>query len=364
MNMTEKSKQHIDSCRFCWMCHHVCPIGNATGQERCTARARALGLSLVNRGALTLEDVADNLYECGFCRACEHFCVTGWQPVMFVKEARLNCALEGKLPPYIQKLVENTLSTGNAYGETELNGELKAAIAKHAAKTDTLLVLGVDARFKAPAAAVNAIKVLEKAGVSFTVLANEPATGAQLDFLIGAADETVQQAKAFAAAAAEFKTAVFFDPADAVMVRHEFKEFGLQFEPAAVTFTAFVAKLVENGSLKLKKSNTVYTYHDPFQLSRELEETNEARQIISACGELKEMLLNRDDTNWAGSLLMAEYEPEVMDKVAKERIRNATAMHYNTMVTASVSEYTRLKSVCPADFTVLSLEELVLAAAE
>ena len=79
---------------------------------------------------------------------------------------------------------------------------------------------------------------------------------------------------------------------------------------------------------------------------------------------LKEMLLNRDDTNWAGSLLMAEYKPEVMDKVAKERIRNATAMHYNTMVTASVSEYTRLKSVCPADFTVLSLEELVLAAAE
>ena len=109
MNMTEKSKQHIDSCRFCWMCHHVCPIGNATGQERCTARARALGLSLVNRGALTLED---------------------------------------ELPPYIQKLVENTLSTGNAYGETELNGELKAAIAKHAAKTDTLLVLGVDAALR------------------------------------------------------------------------------------------------------------------------------------------------------------------------------------------------------------------------
>ena len=42
MIMSEKSKQHIDACRFCWMCHHICPIGNATGLERNTAKARAL----------------------------------------------------------------------------------------------------------------------------------------------------------------------------------------------------------------------------------------------------------------------------------------------------------------------------------
>ena len=40
MNITEKAKNIIDNCRFCWMCRHVCPIGNATGQERNTARAR------------------------------------------------------------------------------------------------------------------------------------------------------------------------------------------------------------------------------------------------------------------------------------------------------------------------------------
>ena len=56
MKMSDKSKQHVDSCRFCWMCHHVCPIGNATGQERCTARARAFGLSLVNREVFDLTE--------------------------------------------------------------------------------------------------------------------------------------------------------------------------------------------------------------------------------------------------------------------------------------------------------------------
>ena len=54
MNLSEKSRTHIDQCRFCWMCRHICPVGNATGQERNTARARALGLSLVVRGAMEL----------------------------------------------------------------------------------------------------------------------------------------------------------------------------------------------------------------------------------------------------------------------------------------------------------------------
>ena len=171
MIMSEKSKQHIDACRFCWMCHHICPIGNATGLERNTAKARALGLSLVTRDALSVSDVADSLYECACCGACVHDCTTGWDPVMFTKEARLQAALDGALPDYINALVENCLETGNAYGKTELDANLSAAIEKHSAKTDTLLFLGVDARYHVPEAAINAIRVLEKANVAFTVLA-------------------------------------------------------------------------------------------------------------------------------------------------------------------------------------------------
>ena len=149
MIMSEKSKQHVDSCRFCWMCHHICPIGNATGHERSTARARALGISLVNRGAIDLKEIMDNIYECGTCGACVHDCVTGWDPVMFTKETRLQAALEDKLPPYINTLVDNCLETGNAYGKTALCAGLTEAMEKHSAKTDTLLYLGVDARYMA-----------------------------------------------------------------------------------------------------------------------------------------------------------------------------------------------------------------------
>ena len=142
MMMTDKAKKHVDSCRFCWMCHHICPIGNATGHERSTPRGRALGISMVNREAIALEEIMDNIYECACCGGCVRECVTGWDPVMFTREVRSQAALEDKLPAYINTLLDNCLETGNAYGKTALCECLASAIAAHSAKTDTLLVLG------------------------------------------------------------------------------------------------------------------------------------------------------------------------------------------------------------------------------
>lgn len=360
MIMSEKGKQHVDSCRFCWMCHHICPVGNATGHERSTPRARALGISMVNRGAIDLSEIMDNVYECAGCGACVDVCVTGWDPVMFAKETRLQAALEGKLPEYINALVDNCLDKGNAYAATALCDKLTAAIEKHSAKTDTLLFLGVDARYKVCKQAVKAIEVLEKAGVEFTVLADEPASGAQLDYLIGAADETKQQMSAAAAVLNGFKTVVMYDPQDATAIKRTYKEYGIDVTASAVTYTSFVAGLLKDGKLEAKRSDKDVVFQDPFQLARDLEETDEAREIVMSYAVLGEMLLNRNETVWAGNLLMAEYMPEVIKKVAARRIFNATSINAKTIVTASVSEYAALKSVEQSDVEILSLEDLIL----
>ena len=359
MIMSEKGKQHVDSCRFCWMCHHICPIGNATGLERNTARARALGISLVNREALQLEDIIDNIYECSTCGACVCDCTTGWDPVMFTKETRLNAALEGKLPEYINVLVDNCIEKGNAYGITEISAELKKAIAAHSGKTDTLLLLGVDAMYKVDDQAVKAIKVLEKAGVEFTALENEPASGAQLDFLIGAANETKAQMEAAAKVMNEYKTVVVYDPNDAKTIKQIYKEYGIEVNASVVTYTSFVAGLVRDGKLEAVNSGKDVVFQDPYQLSRDLEETEEAREIVMAYAVLGEMLLNRKETVWAGNLLMAEYIPDVMQLVAERRIFNAESIGATAIVTASVSEYASLKAV-DSKVEILSIEDLIL----
>ena len=361
MMMSEKSKQHVDACRFCWMCHHICPIGNATGQERNTARARALGISLVNREAIDLSEIMDNIYECCTCGACVHDCTTGWDPVMFTKETRLQATMDDKLPSYIAALVDNCLEHGSAYGKTALCDALAAKIAAHADKTDTLLLLGADVRAKACRLGKGAAEVLEKASVSFTMLANEPAVGTQLDFLIGKAEETREEMLACAKVLNDYATVVVYDPADAKTIKQLYGEYGVELKTEVVTFTSFVAGLLKAGKLAAKKGERRVVYQDPYQLSRDLSECEEPRFIISAYAELSEMLLCREETVFAGSLLMAEYMPEVMKKVASRRIFNATSIGADTVVTASPSEYVLLKSAAPEGFTVLSLEELILA---
>ena len=360
MMMSEKCKEHVDSCRFCWMCHHICPIGNATGLERNTAKARALGISLVNRGALVLSDIMDNIYECACCSACVADCTTGWDPVMFTKETRLHAAMEGALPEYINVLVDNCLETGNAYGITSVDENLVSAMEAHTKKTDVLLFLGVDARYKVPEAAIKAIKVLEKAGVEFTVIADEPASGAQLEYLISAANETKEQMTACANTLNGFAKVVAYDPQDAKVMKREYKEWGVNLEVEVVTFTSFLAELLDAGKLVANQSGKEVTYQDPFQLSRDLGETEEPRKVVNAYATLKEMLCNGKDTMWAGNLLMKEWMNNVIVDVAKGRIRNAKGVGADTIVTASVSEYAALKAVEQSDVKILLLEELIL----
>ncbi len=358
--MSEKSKKHVDSCRFCWMCHHICPIGNATGLERNTARARALGLSLVNREAVALSEVIDNVYECACCGACVKECVTGWDPVMFTKEARLDAAMEGVLPEYINVLVDNCLEVGNAYGITEVDAALAEASGRHEEKTDVLLFLGVDAACKVPSAAVNAIKVLEKAGVAFSVLAKEPASGQQLEYLISAANETREQMIACAKELNAFAKVVVFDPQDAKVFKREYKEWGIELTAEVITFTAYLAELLKTGALQAANSGKKVVYQDPFQLARDLGETAEAREVIGAYAVCKEMLCYGKDTMWAGNILMKEWMPDVMLRVASDRIQNAKGVKADTIVTASVSEYASLKAVKQEEVKIISLEELIL----
>lgn len=360
MIMTEKSKAHVDSCRFCWMCHHICPIGNATGHERSTPRGRALGISMVNREAIELEEIMDNIYECAGCGACVRECVTGWDPVMFTREVRLQAALEDKLPEYINKMVDNCMDSGNAYGKTVLCDKLAGAIREHSAVTETLLFLGADARYEACEQGYKAIKVLEKAGVKFTVLENEPASGAQLDFLIGAADETKEQILTAAKVMNNYKTVIFYDPADAKLAKQKYGEYGVELNAKASTYTSVLADLVRGGALKCESKGKAGVFQDPFQLARDLEETEEAREVVKEFATLEEFHLNRKETVWAGNILMSKYIPEVMKLVAERRIFNAKSLDKKVIYTASVSEYVALKAVEQNDVEILSLEDLIL----
>ena len=335
------------------MCHHVCPIGNATGLERNTARARALGLSMVARGAIEYsDDIISNVYECSLCGGCMKDCVTGWDPVMFTKEARLGAALDGKLPEYVMKMLENFAAKGNIYG-AEKNPNIPVIDGG-----DILFYLGEDTRAKG--CAKSAVELLKKANVSFSMLENEPVSGYCLDFLIGAAAETKAVMEECAKVLNNYKKVVCYDPADAKIMKREYKEWGIDLKAEVVTFTEFLAELVKSGALKVKKSGLKFTPQESPILARDLEELEPIREVLGACGELVEMLLNKKDTVLAGNLIMNEYMPAVMEKVAEGRWVNATNMGAEILVTACTAEYELLKKTKPEGVELMKIEEALL----
>ncbi len=353
MQFTQKSKEHIESCRFCWMCHHICPLGNATGQERHTARGRALGLSLVARDAVEFsEDIVANVYECALCGGCVADCTTGWDPVMFTKEARLGAALDGKLPSYVLKMLSNFQETGNVYG---LKNENKFT---DFADSDTLFFIGEDAR--ALGCAEEAVKLLRKAGIEFTVLQNEPSSGYSMSFLIGAAAETKAVMEQCATSLAKYKRVICYDPADAKVMKREYKEWGITLVPEVLTFTELLADLIRSGKLPVRKQNLVFTPQDSPLLTRDLEEIEPIRSILSACGEVREMFLHGKETMLAGNLIMNEYMPHIMEKVADNRWNNAKNIDAKIMVTACPAEYILLSKTRPEGIELMKIEEVIL----
>lgn len=352
MQFTKKSKEHIDNCRFCWMCHHVCPIGNATGLERNTARARALGLSLVMRDAIKYsDDIINNVYECSLCGGCMTDCVTGWDPVMYTKEARLGAALDGKLPKYVTAMLKNINEKGNIYGADKNNDipEINGG--------DTLFFIGEDARAKG--CVKTAAELLKKAGVDFTILKDEPISGYSMDFLIGAAAETKAVMENCAKTLNNYKKVVCYDPSDAKVMLREYKEWGIDLKAQVVTFTAFLAELIKEKKLAVKNTGAEFTLQDSPILARDLEETEPVREILSACGSVNEMLLNKEHTMLAGNLVMNEYMPGVMEDVAKNRWINAENAGAKVLVTESTAEYVLLKKTKPEGIELKKLEEVV-----
>lgn len=181
--LSQNSKKHMDACRFCWMCRHLCPVGLKTGREVNTPRAKGLLLSMVERGEKFDADIASAIYECLLCGSCTNDCVTGYDPLIFIREARTMAAAMELMPEAVEKIVENINNSGNLYGVQ------KPRYTGIQARADVLLYVGEVAACTQPAMVEAVMSLLNKAGIPFAILEEEPASGTFLGDLIGFVEE-------------------------------------------------------------------------------------------------------------------------------------------------------------------------------
>ena len=157
-----------------------------------------------------------------------------------------------------------------------------------------------------------------------------------------------------------YKTVIVYDPQDYKLFVREFKEFGIDLSAKVVSFNEYLLALIEDGKLSVNKGKEEYTIQDNFNYSRELADSETVRKIISKIGEVKDFLMSGKDTMFAGSLLMHEYMPEQMKRVAGDRWKNATGIDAKTVITESTTEYEMLKMVKPDGLNLLTIEQAIL----
>ena len=354
MKISDKAKQQAESCRFCWMCRHVCPIGNADGQERNNARARALMVQYVIRGTEKLEDIADNMYECTLCGACTNNCKTGWDPKIFIQEVKTQIVLEGKTPEYVQNMLDKYMKQGNVFG-------LKTpAIYSNYRQGNILLLLGQNAALKDENSAQKAVELLKKGGEDIVLNEQADNTGYALWFLTGKTNETVEQAKKAALEINKFNKVIVYNPVELSFMLHEWKEWGIEVKAKLVSFNQELLDLIQNKKLNVKKSSNVYSLQDNYAFARELDDVTSGRELINKVGVCKDMLLIGKEANLAGHLIMNEYMPEKMVLVAEGRWLNAKNMDCHTLVTENPDEHVLLKQTAPKDYKVITIEEMIL----
>ena len=356
---SEKAKKNADACRFCYMCRHLCPVELVTGKENNTPRAKGLQVSMLERGMKMDKGCAVTMYECLLCGACTADCVTGFDPLVFIREGRTQAVLEDLVPDFARKVIDRLEATGNPYGATQAKVDLTGV----PQTGETLVWLGNAARYAVPDVAQALLAILKKAGVAFAVLADEPASGCDLGDMIGHVEDVRAQAKraAQAIAAAGAKKVVVLDSHDCAFFLHECKDWGIEL-PEVVTATAFVAELIESGRIAPRKADEVVSYHDAARLARDLGETDAPRAILAAMGaQLHELYLNeKDNKNPAnkacgsfvrarecGSSIMGQMRPDLAKGLCENRYNDLLRTDSRILVSADPQAAEALRLCVP-----------------
>ena len=346
---SKESARQADACRFCWMCRHICPVAGSTGNEGWTPRVRGLMVSMVERGMPYDSEIAEAMYRCTLCDACANDCATGYKPSQFIREARTLAVVENIAPPKVMELIDRISEKRSIFGEHSEN-QLDPLIAALPERAELLLYAGQTARELEPGYAMNAVQLLKKAGVDFTMLKTEPESGAYLGELMGYVGEVQSAAMELAAmiAATGARTLVALNPADVVVFRNEYSQWGLLKGIEVVTATAFFAGLIRDGRLKPQPCALKAALHEPVKLTRSLDEEEPFRALAAAIGtEETQLLLHGKMSRCIGTVPFQLYAPEVVREMVAVRCDDAVRLGCDIIVTASPDDFMLMRKYAP-----------------
>jgi len=372
------------ACVECKRCTDNCPAAQA-GQELRPADFIKAGQKALLAGSeeepvigTVISETA--LGQCTTCMACENICPVGIEHSQLLAGAKFAQTLALGTGGVATEFFKAMNNTGNPFSASPQDrSDLIAALEipyYESGSTDYLLWLGCvwsyNPDFRSTVEAT--VALMKKAGVSFGVLRTEGCSGhhsrrqgeeMQFQMLAGEnCGQFIEQG---------VKRIVTGCPHCVNTFRHEYASFLADQEIAVLHHSELFARLVDDGSLRLKAppsgndsgaaGSRRLTYHDPCYLGRYEGVFSQPRALIRAAGHtLVEAQQNRARSyccggGAAGFTLEAEGE----NRVDQERKRHLEATGTDTLVTSCPECRMMLAGTLEETF---DIAEIVLAAVE
>jgi len=350
-----------DSCRYCWMCRHVCPTGFVTKRETHTPHGYALLVASATRGVSPwTADTVDALYTCADCGCCESHCATHQPLPEAIVGARAALVEAGLAPAAALQLKARLERWGSQYGDPgprppQATGPIGLFVGDAVPAAERS---GVDA----------ALKLLARAGLEVVVVGAGRSTG-----LVASALGFIETAKTLAAAvladvaASGCRQLLVLGPGDRFAFEHAYAtRLGVTW-PDGVRVREATAALAEahaSGTLRFQAAAdaVAWAYQEPDHAVRVGDRPWPRQLLAAALGVATERRpLRRDERahpcGVAGGLDVTQ--PAVSAGLAEARVTDARSVGAARLVTEDPACVRHLRQHAGGRLEVVDLFELL-----
>ena len=345
----EAYKDQIYSCLRCAFCfdhleasgRSICPPYADSGLESFGARGKIAMARALLDGVLPYDqDVADRIFSCTECGACEAQCFKYLALTDIYAAMKEDLAERELLLPGAASLANDVGAQGNPYGRPqEKRLSWLPGTERVGTTADVLFFVGCTPSLLRRGIARGTYRLLDACGVDFAVLEDETCCGHPF-MAMGLPDrarlalegnlENIRRSGA--------STLVFACPGCLKTFRDDYVKLTGELLPIrAVHITEYLAELPAFHELKLKRQSRLVTYHDPCTLGRSLGILAPPRQLISAVPGVKQHEMARHGAEsfccGSGGFVRADHE-DLAITTQGERYLEALSTGADTIVSA------------------------------
>ncbi len=341
-------------------CREVCPVVQVTRNENHSPTAFHSNVIAIEKGHLSVEDVADDYVHCTQCGACEIRCPNTLmvgdfyrartETVKVVRAMRAMMVDKGldREGWKIWNRLTNKLKNEPVLGVEgdQPNGQAQVRDWAEGLNIpiggDTIMFVDCEAAYYRTSIPRATAQILQMAGYEFGLMNEQWCCG-------GPAAEMgyVQQSMNFARHNVDdwrksgAKRIIAIEPHDYVHFTEDYPDyFGEEFDFEVVQIVDLVAELIRDGRLKLTVPiDRVVTYHDPCRLNKRKGIHEAPREILRAIPGLTFKDVDRV-TQWSycsgGGAGLPIEKPELTAEISRRRLEKVTELEVDTLVSACV----------------------------